>query len=159
MIDRYAFEHALFRGAYMAAAAHVERHGVPLDALLLHHLRDAWPALKHDVIKDVNARYGFWDGARFRMANFEAWLTANGFVWRRTVTGRPCLDQNVLDDMAKTLPAIVDFRDARHASQHLRLERIAMDADGRNRVLLGAFGTITGRNAPRASQFIFGPAR
>jgi DNA polymerase I-like protein with 3'-5' exonuclease and polymerase domains len=40
---------------------------------------------------------------------------------------------------------------------------VACDADGRNRVLLGAFGTVTGRNAPSGSKengtFIFAPAK
>jgi hypothetical protein len=157
--DPHAFEHAQLRGQYMVAAAHVERQGVPIDAPLLTRLRDAWPALKADVIRDADRKYQFWVNGRFKMAKFESWLSRNGYVWPRTDTGRPCLDREVLDEMSKVLPDIADFRDARHASQHLRLEKIAIDPDGRNRVLLGAFGTITGRNAPRASQFVFGPAR
>jgi DNA polymerase-1 len=152
--------HALFRGQYMLALAHVEHRGIPLDAPLLARLRDAWPALKQDVIRDVNTKYDFWDDRfRFKMARFEAWIERRGLLWPRTPTGGPRLDRDFLEDMAKALPEIADFKDARHASQHLRLEKLHVDSDGRNRAFMGAFGTITGRNAPRASQFVFGPAR
>jgi DNA polymerase-1 len=156
-----AFEHALFRGAYMAAAAHVELTGVPLDAALLAQLRAAWPDLKADVLRGANAKYGFWDEQlHFKMGRFEQWLDARGYAWPRTPTGRPSLDRDILEDMAKAVPAIAEFRDVRHATSGLRLERIAIDEDGRNRLeMLSAFRTITGRNAPKASQFIFGPAR
>src|SRR5262249_18553263 len=40
----------------------------------------------------------------------------------------------------------------------LRLNELAVGADGRNRVLLSAFGSRTGRNQPSNSKFIFGPS-
>jgi DNA polymerase-1 len=39
------------------------------------------------------------------------------------------------------------------------LNSLSVGSDGRNRALLGPFGTKTSRNAPRASQFAFGPAK
>src|SRR5262249_2365062 len=41
----------------------------------------------------------------------------------------------------------------------LRLNDLAVGNDGRNRALLGAYGTKTGRNAPSNSKFAFGPAK
>jgi DNA polymerase I-like protein with 3'-5' exonuclease and polymerase domains len=41
----------------------------------------------------------------------------------------------------------------------LKLNDLAVGADGRNRCLLSGFGTKTARNAPSNSKFIFGPAR
>lgn len=41
----------------------------------------------------------------------------------------------------------------------LRLEKLAIGPDGRNRALLGQFGTATGRNAPKASEYLFNQAR
>ena len=40
----------------------------------------------------------------------------------------------------------------------LRLEALAVGPDGRNRCLLSAFRSRTGRNQPSNSKFIFGPA-
>jgi len=40
----------------------------------------------------------------------------------------------------------------------LRLEQLAVGADGRNRTLLSAFRSSTGRNQPSNAKFIFGPA-
>jgi DNA polymerase I-like protein with 3'-5' exonuclease and polymerase domains len=144
----------------MMAAAVVEARGVPLDVETLTALRAAWPALKGEVLRAANATYGFWDEAlRFKLARFEAWLADRGHAWPRTRTGRPALDEDVLHSMTRAIPALHEFREVRHAVNRLRLERLAVDPDGRNRVLLSAFRTTTGRNAPKASQFICGPAR
>ena len=40
----------------------------------------------------------------------------------------------------------------------LRLNDLAVGGDGRNRCLLSAFRSRTGRNQPSNSKFIFGPA-
>jgi DNA polymerase I-like protein with 3'-5' exonuclease and polymerase domains len=41
----------------------------------------------------------------------------------------------------------------------LRLNDLQVGSDGRNRALLGAYGTKTARNAPSNSKFVFGPAK
>ena len=50
-------------------------------------------------------------------------------------------------DMA-TYPQLAPLRDLRHALGELRLEKLAVGPDGRNRVLLFPFGARTGRNTP-----------
>ena len=40
----------------------------------------------------------------------------------------------------------------------MRLNALQVGEDGRNRCLLSAFGTKTGRNAPSNTKFIFGPS-
>src|SRR5262249_47338199 len=62
-------------------------------------------------------------------------------------------------EMAKALPAqIGPLRDLRHALGQLRLNDLAVGPDGRNRVLLSAFASKTGRNQPSNSAFVFGPS-
>src|SRR5262249_30253903 len=53
---------------------------------------------------------------------------------------------------------VAPIRELRHALSQMRLHELAVGADGRNRVLLSAFGSRTGRNQPSNSKYIFGPA-
>src|SRR5207248_9344113 len=62
-------------------------------------------------------------------------------------------------EMAKLYPAQVGpIRELRHVRGQFRLNNLAVGPDGRNRVLLSAFGSKTGRNQPSTSAFIFGPS-
>jgi DNA polymerase I-like protein with 3'-5' exonuclease and polymerase domains len=53
---------------------------------------------------------------------------------------------------------VAPVRELRHALSQMRLNELAVGADGRNRAMLSAFGSRTGRNQPSNSKFIFGPA-
>jgi DNA polymerase family A len=50
------------------------------------------------------------------------------------------------------------MRELRSALSELRLNALAVGADGRNRTLLSAFRSGTGRNQPSNAKFIFGPS-
>ena len=60
--------------------------------------------------------------------------------------------------MAKVHPELAPLRELRHSLSELRLEKLAVGSDGRNRTLLSPFGASSGRNTPSANQFIFGPS-
>lgn len=68
------------------------------------------------------------------------------------------LDQDTLRDMAKRYPRLEPLKELRHALGELRLEKLAVGPDNRNRTLLSPFGASTGRNTPSNSKFIFGPS-
>src|SRR5262249_10086676 len=53
---------------------------------------------------------------------------------------------------------VAPIRELRHTLSQMRLNELAVGSDGRNRVLLSAFGSRTGRNQPSNSKFIFGPS-
>jgi DNA polymerase I-like protein with 3'-5' exonuclease and polymerase domains len=53
---------------------------------------------------------------------------------------------------------ISPLRELKHALSEMRLNALTVGDDGRNRCLLSAFGTKTGRNAPSNTKFIFGPS-
>ena len=61
--------------------------------------------------------------------------------------------------MGEAYPQIERLRQLRKTLSKLRLNSIVLGADGRNRALLGQFVASTGRNAHKASEFIFGPSR
>jgi DNA polymerase I-like protein with 3'-5' exonuclease and polymerase domains len=53
---------------------------------------------------------------------------------------------------------VAPIRELRHTLSQLRLNELTVGADGRNRCLLSAFQSRTGRNQPSNAKFIFGPS-
>jgi DNA polymerase-1 len=149
---------ALIRGRYMAALAAVERTGVPIDTAALTALREKWQDIKPQLISQVDGDYGIYDGERFSQARFEQYLQRNRILWPRTVTGRLELADKTFKDQAKLYPRLQPLRELRATVSRLKLFDLAVGPDGRNRTLLSAFGSKTGRNQPSNTKFIFGPA-
>jgi hypothetical protein len=90
---------------------------------------------------------------------WEDYLARKGIPWPRLPTGALALDDDTFREMARAYPAeVAPIRELRHALSQLRLNELAVGSDGRNRVLLSAFGSRTGRNQPSNSKFIFGPS-
>jgi hypothetical protein len=152
------FGQALLRGRYMAAAAAMERVGVPVDVGLLAQLRTHWKRLHRALIEAVDGAYGVYEHGHFRTALFEAMTAQRGYVWPRLPSGAPALDAETFRTMAGLHPVLEPLRQLRNTLGELRLHDLAVGPDGRNRVLLSAFRAKTGRNAPSSSKFIFGPA-
>ncbi len=149
---------ALLRGRYMAAAARMERTGVPIDTGMLGQLRSGWDSIKLDLIKHIDKDYGVYDGTTFKAGLFAGWLADRGIAWPRLDSGKLKLDGDTFKDMAKRYPQLGPLKELRHSLGELRLADLAVGPDGRNRVMLSAFRAASGRNAPSNSKFIFGPA-
>ena len=149
---------ALLRGRYMAAVARMERAGVPIDVDLLQRLRWNWGRIKADLVAAIDKDYGVYEGTTFKAGLFAGYLVDNGIAWPRTETGRLALDRDTFRDMAKLHPQLEPLKELRHALSDLRLEKLAVGPDGRNRTLLSPFGASSGRNTPSANKFIFGPS-
>jgi hypothetical protein len=96
---------------------------------------------------------------RFSAERWAEYLARKGIPWPRLPSGALALDDDTFREMARVYPVeVAPIRELRHALSQLRLNELAVGSDGRNRVLLSAFGTRTGRNAPSNSRFIFGPS-
>jgi hypothetical protein len=96
---------------------------------------------------------------RFSMTRFAEYLASRCIPWPRLPSGALALDDDTFRDMAKLYPdAIGPIRELRYALSQLRLHELAVGADGRNRLILSAFASRTGRNQPSNSRFIFGPS-
>ncbi|HEU5115186.1 MAG TPA: hypothetical protein VFT74_00775, partial [Isosphaeraceae bacterium] len=74
---------ALLRGRYMSAVARMEQEGVPIDVPTLQRLRHSWGELIDHLIRDVDSRFGVFDGRRLRSDWWEAWLVRNRLAWPR----------------------------------------------------------------------------
>jgi DNA polymerase-1 len=158
MIRHIDLPRALLRGRYMAAAATMEHHGVPIDVPALHQLRQSWTDIQDQLIADIDADYGVYDGRTFKADRFAAWLQRADIPWPRLYTGRLDLSDDAFRQAARCWPIVSPLRELRSSLAELRLSDLAVGPDGRNRVLLSAFRARTGRNQPSNSKFIFGPS-
>jgi hypothetical protein len=158
MLPEIDLPRALLRGRYMAAAARIEWTGVPIDLETLGRLRGRWDNLQDRLIAEVDRDYGVFDGRRFKSDRWDAWLARRGIPWPRLDSGAPALDDDTFREMARSHPDVALMRELRHALSQLRLADLAVGSDSRNRCLLSAFASKTGRNQPSNSRFIFGPS-
>ena len=151
---------AVLRGAYMKTVAVMERNGVPIDTETLDRLRDNWTAIKAKLIRDVDQDYHVYDGGSFRAGLFDAYLnTMDIRNWPRSDgDGKLLLDKDTFKAMAESYPAIRNLRELRTLLSELRLEKLQVGPDRRNRLMLSPFGASSGRNTPSATKYIFGPS-
>jgi hypothetical protein len=150
---------AMLRGAYMKTVAVMEHNGVPIDTGTLDRLRTHWSAIKTELIREVDRDYHVYDGETFRAGRFDAYLAGVGIHnWPRSDTGKLLLDKDTFKSMAESYPFLRALRELRVTLSELRLEKLQVGPDGRNRVMLGAFGASSGRNTPPSTKFIFGPS-
>lgn len=149
---------ALLRGTYMIAVARIEGDGIPLDAERLKAIHDHCQDIPGALISEVDKDFGVYDDGTFKADRWRAWCCARNISWPAHESGAPKLDGDTFRDMAKAHPAIQPIKELRATLGQLRLRHVPVGSDGRNRYMLSAFGSITGRNQPSTSRSIFGPA-
>jgi DNA polymerase family A len=158
MLSRIDLPRALLRGRFMKAAAAIEWNGTPIDTATLELLRRHWTGIQDELIAEIDRSYGVFDGRSFRQERWQRWLTANGIPWPTTDTGLLKLTDRTFRDMAKVHPTVSPMRELRSALSDMRLGDLAVGSDGRNRTILSAFQSRTGRCQPGNSRYIFGPS-
>lgn len=149
-------QHALLRGRYTKAVAHIETAGVPIDGELLAQLRRHWGSLQNRLIARVDETYQVYDGRTFKLDRFADYLQRHGIAWPRLPTGRLALDDDTFDEQCKSHPQLRPLKELRKAVGQLRLSDLAVGADNRNRALMSMFRSKTGRNQPSNAKFVFG---
>jgi len=158
MLPRIDLPHALLRGRYMAAAATMEWNGTPIDAPTLALLRANWEYIQDDLIAEIDGSYGVFDGRTFKANRWAAYLARSNIPWPMLESGQLALDRDTFRQMAAAYPVVAPMHELRHALSELRLNDLAVGQDGRNRTILSAFRSRTGRNQPSNAKFIFGPS-
>lgn len=156
---------AILRGEYMKSCADMEMVGVPLDVPNLRYLQENWDDIRQVLVGDSLNDYDIFEGLHFSHEKFAVFLKDRGLEksWPRTEkSGIRRLDKDTWKSQAQLHPELEPVREVYKTVTMPKLN-IACDEDGRNRVLLGAFGTITSRNAPSGNKengsFIFAPAK
>jgi DNA polymerase I len=148
---------ALLRGRYMAAAA-MEHVGTPIDLNSLELFRRHWTDIQDHLITEIDGAYGVFEGHSFKAERFAAWLAANDIPWPLLESGDLDLSDDTFRQQSRAYPTVSPLRELRSSLSDLRLNDLAVGKDGRNRTVLSAFRSRTGRNQPSNSKFIFGPS-
>jgi DNA polymerase-1 len=92
---------------------------------------------------------------RDRWADF---LTKHNIPWPLHESGNLDLSDETFRQMAKAYPIVSPMRELRSSLSEMRLNELEVGADGRNRRILSAFRSRTGRNQPSNTKFMFGTA-
>ena len=158
MMAQIDLPRALLRGRYMAAAASVERAGIPIDTETLGMVRKHWVTIKAELIRAVDSDFGVYEGSSFKANGWIRYCNEHGMMWPTLPSGAPDLKDETFKDMAKLYPWIYPIKELRATLGQLKLNDLAVGIDGRNRTILSAFGSLTGRNTPSNTKLVFGPA-
>jgi hypothetical protein len=158
MFSKIDVPRALLRGRYMCAAARMEHAGVPIDMEMLALLRAHWTDIHDELIRRIDAEYGVFEGRSFKAAKWAEYLARENIPWPRLESGQLDLSDDAFRESARSHPAVAPMRELRSALSELRLNDLAVGRDARNRLILSAFASRTGRNQPSNSRYIFGPS-
>lgn len=150
---------ALMRGRYTVAVGVMQFNGIPIDQDVFRKLKSNWAVLKRQLIAQVDAAFGVYEGSSFKEALFEEYLAKHDITWPRLATGRLKLDRDTFSSMSKRHPQIRPLHELRKTLGELRLNSLEVGEDWRNRTLLSPFSSKTGRNQPSTSKFVFGPSK
>lgn len=146
---------ALLRGHYMAAVAHMEHNGIPIDVEALDILLEEWPTVKLKLIKEIDAQYNVFEGVTFKIKKFSDLLDQRGIPWPRTPkTNAPILEKDVFKDQCAIYPEFEPLRTLKKSLDQLKSAKLEIGADHRHLTMLSAFGAKTGRNTPKG--YVFG---
>ena len=149
----------LLRGRYMKAVGAMQHRGIPFDLDLLNTLDANWDAIKLKLIAKVDTQYGVYVDGTFKEALFETHLSHKQIPWPRLDSGRLALDRDTFSNMSKRYPAVQPLHELRKTLGELKLNKLAVGRDSRNRTILSPFAAKTGRNQPSTTKFVFGPAK
>lgn len=159
MQDYLDGDRTLLRGEYMKVMTKMQYRGIPLDIEVLSLMKKHLGTLQERMIREVDAEYNCYCGNTFKLDRFEDYLVKHGILtWPRTPSGRLSLEDGVFKDEVRIHKELQPLRDLRYLLGTMRLNKLAIGPDGRNRAYLYPFGATTGRCTPSSAEYIFGPA-
>jgi hypothetical protein len=135
----------------------MEHIGTPIDVETWTRLREGWTGIQNDLIRAIDV-YGVYDGRTFKSERWAKRMAALEIPWPTLESGRLDLSDDTFRQMAKSCAVVSPYRELRSSLSDLRLNDLAVGSDGRNRTILSAFRSRTGRNQPSNARFIFGPS-
>jgi hypothetical protein len=101
-------------------------------------------------------RWEIFEDGVFRMERYAVWLRQQHIHLPTTgKTHQPTKDEKVLEHYADKYPPLSPLRDCLRTLSALSRFKLPETTDGRSRFFANNFATVTGRNAPPASEFLF----
>jgi len=168
------------RGDFAASLAKMEEEGFPLDVDAVNNLRDNYEIAKDEIIEELNNVYPFYVREKSRKSEFKGTYKKKYDRFKEFVetceqidhnrwalsekSGKYKSDEKTLDNYLG-IPEIKAYKDANKLMGQMKWFQLPeseedtdffdnVGSDGRLRAFLGAFGTQTGRNAPKAKTFV-----
>jgi DNA polymerase-1 len=166
MLPDIDMDQALLRGDYSKPAAWFEHNGLPISPLY-YEIQKHRNELQVHIAREVEAKYAYgvfaFEGKKkvravFKQKGFDALVERSGYgkFWPTTPTGLHYStdDERAFEPMCKLHPELEPLRQARKSINALNLIGTILGKDNRNRAAVWPFGTVSGRNNPKAKQFI-----
>jgi DNA polymerase-1 len=144
---------------YLKAVARMELRCVPFDVATYTRIQASQPAIRREMVKDINKTWPIFEGESFRRDRFLRWCRSVGIEWPCPVsptTGKPAhrLDEDTFKSMETRHPFIAQIRQVRKSFSHFGNRSLVADPEtGRHYYSTSVFRSVTGRNQPR--NFIF----
>jgi DNA polymerase I len=149
------FPQAFLRGRYMWALAHVQRVGIPMDYDGVEALHMAGDTLIQTLIDAYDRPYGAFQQGHFSHTAWLRWCDTNGIEWPRTKTGLADTKGSTFTRMKETDTRIAPMAELQASLDQIKRHALRVHPDGRHRPWLNPFATLTSRNMPSPSQYIF----
>jgi DNA polymerase family A len=163
--DATALNAALHRSNSMWAFAQHQSRGVPIHMRNFNDVVGCWDDMRCDLVTEMD-KFGIYRIIEGRPVwgkeghrRFVSVCKQLGVPWPLLDDGDPDLKAATRRDMCVTYPAFNDLSELISSMGKLRLQKLHVGNDGRNRTSLWPFKTKTSRCAPGANSFVFGPAK
>lgn len=148
--------HAMLRGKAMAAFADIADRGIPVDCKRYEAVTSLGNQGFRELWQDKLDVYGLMKNGSLCYARFAELVEQSGLPWPRTDTGRYKMKKDILKDASRAYgePWSSVLELTRSIAEGA-VDGLCQGGDGRLYAQPKAFFTITGRNAPSTSEFIF----
>jgi len=148
--------HAVLRGRFLKVVARMEHRGIPVDKHAISLLKLNWKRIKEELVRVIDADFGFYEGVHFRTSLFAEWLSREGIEWPEDASSRRLkFDDEAFKTQSRIYPKLEPIRQLRKTLSQMRELKIEVGADGRSRSFHYPFGSKTGRNQPSSNKYIF----
>jgi DNA polymerase I len=157
MIEKIDIPHALLRGRYTYSVAKIENKGIPINMDAFNLIKTKGEEIKEKLVRKLDKHYNVYDETKFNNEKFLNYLNENKIPWDLTPKSNlPIMRQDYLEDKVKSYPQLRPLFELRKAMGQTRLIGITVGPDGRNRSAIMPNITITERNRPSSTGYIFG---
>ena len=156
MLPNIHIGQAVNRGRFMRAVACMNHIGIPMDPLF-HKFKERWQEICQGLVAEADSAFGVYDGITMKQDRLEAYLIREDIPWPRTPTGRLRTDDDTFKDMARRYPQLNPLRELHWTLGEMERFKVTLGPDDRNRFSMFPFGTMTGRNTPKADSILGRP--
>ena len=162
---RPPLEHAMFRAKFQWAIAQQERRGIPMDGVLLPRLRHHWQGMRLDLVTELDRPFGCFEivngVAHWRKQQFADYVRRQSHELAHPC-GRQPRSRRI--ETFREMCGQVSAARAAAGAAHTRCRSCGSTISRSEATIAtarrcGPTAPRPARNAPGASQFVFGPAK